>query len=348
MTKQQSTVTAEKADHEGTVTGFKEGDFVEAIFSEDGQTHHAFVLRDNRDGTYQVKWQDAGLGLPEESPVSSENMKYPPISLDDLKVGQKYKGVVRTITQFGAFVDIGAEANGLLHKSCISRQRVNNVHDFLREGQQVEVWISRLQGDGKFGLTMMKGSGGPRGKPDLTPFEWVSSEDWFEGTVHNIASFGAFVTITLPTGESADGLVHKSQITNDWVENVAMQLKIGQKVQVRVVTVQPEKNKMFLSMKLGDAGPSPVDFSTFERIPSTLWMKGKVSQITDFGAFVTVTTPDGKVFPTDGLVHITQIKADFIESVEAELQRGQEVQVRIHSVDVAKEKLRLTMLGEDK
>jgi len=350
MTKQHSTVRAEQVEHEDIHTGFKVGDFVQAIFSEDGQTHHAFVLKNSQDGTYQVRWQDAGLGLPEESPVSTENMKYPPISLDKLKVGQKYTGVVRSITDFGAFVDIGAVANGLLHKSSITKQRVKNVHDFLREGEQVEVWISRLQGDGKFGLTMMKGNDGRPAKPDLSPFLWVSPEDWFEGTVHNMAPFGAFVTITLPTGETADGLVHKSQITNNFVQDVAREVKIGQKVQVRVVSVEPQKNKMFFSMKLAPekrSGRSTVDFSAFERIPSTQWMRGKVSQITDFGAFVTVATPDGKA-STDGLVHITQIKAGFIESVEAELQKGQEVQVRIYSLDVAKEKLRLTMLWDDK
>lgn len=344
--KTTPTKTTENIDDGGTVAGFKAGDSVEAIFSEDGQTHRASVLRDNRDGTYQVRWRDAGLGLPEESPVSAKDMKYPPISLDMLEVGQKYTGVVRSIVQFGAFVDIGAESNGLLHKSVISLKRVEDVHDFLKEGQQVEVWISRVQG-GKIGLTMIEGRGGGSarsGKPDLTPFEWVSPQEWFEGTVHNLAPFGAFVTITLPTGEQGNGLIHKSQITNKFVKEVAEEIEIGQKVYVRIVSVEPKKNKMFLSMLMGDELPanrSPVDLAAFERIPSGKWLTGKVADIKDFGAFITVSTPNGKV-TSDGLVHISRIKETKVNSVHEEFKLGQEVQVRVHSIRQGK--LDLTML----
>jgi len=333
---------------------YKEGDVVDALFPEDGQMYPATVLKGNSDGTFQVKWEDPDGG-PEESPVSPKNMKYPPIPFEKLEVGQKYTGNVRSITDFGAFVDIGAEGDGLLHISRISEERVNDVHDYLEEGQDVEVWISGLRDDGKFGLTMIEGrldgGGGPRKPADLTAFEEISSEDWLEGTVRNIASFGAFVSVTLPTGESADGLVHISQLTDGFVEDVSSVVESGQSVKVRIISVDLERGKMSLSMKDGFGGSTqaarpPADLSAFEGIPSDQWLSGKVARVASFGAFVTVTTPDGEA-TADGLVHITQIKDGFVESVEDEVQEGQEVQVRIQSVDVMGGKISLSMKSED-
>jgi len=301
------------------------------------------------------KQEERSTGTAEEVDHGATISQDWPVPVADLEVGKKYTGVVQSIVDFGAFVDIGAESNGLLHKSAISSKRVADVHDFLKEGQQVEVWVNKKQGNGKFGLSMIKGIIGAPAKPDLTPFEWVSPEDWFESTVHKIMPFGAFATISLPTGETADGLIHKSQISDTWIDDVASEVKLGQKVQVRIQSVEPEKNKMFLSMKpyrgaasspSSQARSPPVDFSAFERIPKTQWLVGKVSQVTKFGAFVTVSTPDGKS-KTDGLVHITQIKDSYIESVEAEVKQGQVVQVRVSSVDPVNEKLRLTMLWTD-
>merc|ERR1719166_792930 len=113
-------------------------------------------------------------------------MKYPPIPFEKLEVGQKYTGNVRSITDFGAFVDIGAEGDGLLHISRISEERINDVHDYLEEGQEVEVWISGLRDDGKFGLTMIEGrldGGGGRQPRDLTPFQELSDEEFQTGVV---------------------------------------------------------------------------------------------------------------------------------------------------------------------
>merc|ERR1712190_279689 len=103
-----------------------------------------------------------------------------------------------------------------------------------------------------------------------------------------------------------------------------------------------------LSMKAGFGGAprGPADVSAFESIASSEWITGKVARTASFGAFVTVTSPDG-ASTADGLVHITRIKDGFVESVEDELEPGQEVQVRVESVDVAGGKLGLTMKAED-
>mmetsp|Transcript_124116 Transcript_124116/g.247269 ORF Transcript_124116/g.247269 Transcript_124116/m.247269 type:complete len:530 (+) Transcript_124116:51-1640(+) len=330
---------------------YKVGDMVEAVFPEDGRMYEASVLKENSDGTFQVKWQDPDGG-PEESGVSPKNMRYPPIPFEKLEVGQKYTGTVVSIMDFGAFVNIGADTDGLLHISRIRNERVEDINDVLEEGQEVEVWVSGLRDDGKFGVSMIEGRldgapGGRRKLTDLTAFESFPPEDWLEGFVRSVLPFGAFVTITLPSGESADGLVHVSQLRDGFVEDVASEVEVGQQVKVRIMSVDLEKGKMSLSMKTGfgsgaPAARVPVDLAAFEGISSDQWLTGKVARVADFGAFVTVTAPAGEA-TADGLVHITQIKDGFVDSVADELQMNQEVQVRIQSVDVMGGKMSLTM-----
>ena len=136
---------------------YEAGAEVLAKFPEDGNMYEANVIKKNDDGTFQVKWDDPDGG-PEESAVSPKDMRDPPVPFDTLEVGQKYKGTVRNIRDFGAFVDIGGGSEGLLHISRISEDRVENVEDYLEEGQEVDVWISGLRAEEeKFGLTMVEG-----------------------------------------------------------------------------------------------------------------------------------------------------------------------------------------------
>merc|ERR1719517_221668 len=164
---------------------YKEGDEVLARFPEDGMMYEGTVIKGNDDGTFQGKWDDPDGG-PEDSPVSPKDMKIPPIPFDNLEVGQKYTGTVRSVRDFGAFVDIGAEADGLLHISAISEERIDDIYSELEEDQEVGVWISGLRDDGKFGVTLVEGK----------------LEEWFDGEVVNLAPFGAFVKVTLESGES--------------------------------------------------------------------------------------------------------------------------------------------------
>jgi len=121
-------------------------------------------------------------------------------------------------------------------------------------------------------------------------------------------------------------------------------------VQVRVISVDLERGKMSLSMRSGGgfapAARQPQDFSAFEGIPSDQWITGRVARTASFGAFVTVTAPDSDA-TADGLVHITAIKDGFVESVSDEVNEGDEVQVRILSVDVMNGKMSLSMKADD-
>jgi len=115
-------------------------------------------------------------------------------------------------------------------------------------------------------------------------------------------------------------------------------------VKVRVVAVDMEKNQMKLSMRQGGGGGAPrerADLTSFQDIPSDLWLDGKVVSIQHFGAFVSVSNEEGK--SAQGLVHVSQIKDDHVESVEDELSVGQEVRVWVEGVDLESGKMSLSM-----
>merc|ERR1719210_523033 len=110
-------------------------------------------------------------------------MKYPPIPLEKLEVGQKFTGTVRGVREFGAFVDIGAECDGLVHISRMANERVNDPNDYAEVDQEVDVWVSDIRDDGKLGLTMVEGKiGGVRPRVDVTPFEALDADEWLTGT----------------------------------------------------------------------------------------------------------------------------------------------------------------------
>ena len=98
----------------------------------------------------------------------------------------------------------------------------------------MEVWVSgKREEEGKYGLTMVEGlmdgqGGGRRPMADLTPFAELSPDEWFKGTVARTAPFGAFVTVTLESGEQADGLVHVSKIKDGFVDNVDDEVSVGE------------------------------------------------------------------------------------------------------------------------
>lgn len=338
--------------------GYKEGEEVQAVFEEDGQFYAATVSKVNKDGTFTVKWADPDGG-PEESDVKPEDMKYPPIPISKLEVGQKFTGTINSVRDFGAFVDIGAETDGLVHISRVADERIDDIYQYCSEGQEVDCWVSEIRDDGKLGLSMVeskiggRGGGGRREPVDLTPFTEVSPDDFYPGVVQRVQPFGAFVKITLPDGPSADGLVHVSQIRDGFVDNVFDELEEGQEVQVRVQRVDMDAGRMSLSMKEGFGGGGggggrrePVDLTPFADIAPDTWLDGKVVKIATFGAFVAVTAP-GTETTAEGLVHITQIKEGFVESVEDELQEGQEVKVRVKDCDPQMGKMGLSMKPED-
>jgi len=232
---------------------FKTGDAVEANYG-DGNWYSAVVQAKNKDGTWTVKWDDAAGG-PETADVKEEDMKeyVPPIPLSQLVVGSKHTGKVVSIAGFGAFVNFGAEKDGLVHVSCLQDGFVANVADVVSEGQEVTVWVKGVS-DGKVGLTMVEsklgsGGGGPRAPRDITPFQSLVGES-LPGKVVSVVGFGAFVEMKHPSSSAvAQGLVHVSELSDGYVSDPNDVVKVGQDVTVRIKDVNMGTGKISLSMK---------------------------------------------------------------------------------------------------
>lgn len=179
--------------------------------------------------------------------------------LASLSVGDSVEGVVRKILDFGAFIDIGG-LDGLLHVSQLSWERVNHPKEILEEGQKVQVRIEKIdEQTGKIGLSYRS----------LQDHPWTDIETRFPvgavvpGSVTRIAEFGAFVRVA--TG--VEGLVHVSELAHHRVQRVGNVVQEGQEVQVKVLSTDPENQRMSLSIKGAQAAPEAQPESTEEDTP---------------------------------------------------------------------------------
>ena len=155
-----------------------------------------------------------------------------------LSVGQQVKGTVKRVTEFGAFVDIGVGRDGLVHISELSAKRVGKVSDVLQEGQEVMLWIKKLDRDrNRISLTMIEP--GKRTIRDLQKGEVV------EGTVTRILPYGAFIDI----GIGRDALLHVREMGEGFVAKPEDVVQVGQLVEVRVIEIARRRSRVDLSMK---------------------------------------------------------------------------------------------------
>lgn len=185
--------------------------------------------------------------------------------------GDFIDGTVATVAKFGAFVEIAAptgesKAQGLVHITQIKDGFVDSVDSEVEVGQAVKVRVLSVDTDsGKIALSM-KGPGSaseaaPKSKKskDVQAFNSMSDEEWVTGTVKSVVKFGAFVEVSPSSGgPSAEGLVHISQIQDDYLEDPSTVLEVGKEVKVRVIEVDTDKGKIGLSMKEKKPAEEPV------------------------------------------------------------------------------------------
>jgi small subunit ribosomal protein S1 len=161
--------------------------------------------------------------------------------LDDLAIGEKRKGIVSSVVNFGAFVDLGG-MDGLVHVSELSYQHVNHPSEVVKVGDEVTVKVLEVDLDRERISLSMK-------QTQDDPWEQFSGEhevgDIVGGVVTKTVPFGAFVSV----GEGVEGLVHVSEIAMHRVESPELELSIGQKVQVKVTEMEAERRRVSLSMK---------------------------------------------------------------------------------------------------
>jgi small subunit ribosomal protein S1 len=181
-------------------------------------------------------------GAPEEQAKANAR----PSELSELKSGQRLKGKVRRIVEFGAFVDIGVGRDGLAHISTLQRAGIDKT---LKVGDVIDVQIRRVDMDrNRISLTVPGA-----GRSEKKPLEQIKAGTEVTGRVVRLVDFGAFVDI----GAQTDGLLHISELSSDYVNHPREVLEVGQEVQVRVLEVDTERRRLSLSMKQTESEAEP-------------------------------------------------------------------------------------------
>ena len=181
------------------------------------------------------------------------------LSLQDLEPSQKVVGIVSKIELFGAFVDIGAEIPGLLHISQLKKGHVNRVDDEIKKGDEIELWIQKVDRTAKrIELTLIK--------PVTLRWNKLKVGDTVQGEVVRIENFGAFVDI----GAERSGLVHVSEMGDDYVKDPNEHVKVGEQVSVTIVEIDRKKKQIRLSMKTSLEQLEDLEEEIEEEIPTAM------------------------------------------------------------------------------
>ena len=246
--------------------------------------------------------------------------------IKDLKEGSVLEGVVKNITDYGAFIDLGG-VDGLLHVTDISWRRINHPAEVLSVGQTVKVQVIKFNEDNQRISLGMK---------QLESDPWVKVEGKYEvgqiyhGKVTNITDYGAFVELE----DGIEGLVHVSEMS--WTRKNVHPGKIvstSQEVDVKVLEVDAEKRRISLGIK--QCTPNPWA-AYIEEHPLGSVIEGKIKNITEFGLFI------GLSDEIDGMIHLSDISwSKSGEEAVKEYTKGQEIQAKIIDVDVEKERISL-------
>jgi small subunit ribosomal protein S1 len=246
--------------------------------------------------------------------------------VQNLEEGQVIEGVVKNITDYGAFVDLGG-VDGLLHVTDISWRRVNNPSEVLTIGQTVKVQVVKINPETQRISLGMK---------QLESDPWDDVEGKFPlntkmtGRVTNITDYGAFVELS----DGVEGLVHVSEMS--WVKKNVHPGKIvstSQEVEVMILEVDPSKRRISLGLKQCVDNPW-ASFS--DRFPIGTNVNGEIKNITEFGLFIGL---DGDV---DGMVHMSDLDWNMSgEEAMAQFTKGQVVDAVVLDIDMEKERISL-------
>jgi small subunit ribosomal protein S1 len=239
--------------------------------------------------------------------------------------GEKIKGQVRSLTSFGAFIDLGG-VEGLLHISDMSWGKIGHPSEIFETGQEVEVVVLGFnEKDERISL----------GYKQLTENPWKNIGDKYavgqkiKGKVVSLTDFGAFVELE----KGVEGLVHVSDLS--WSRKLIHPkklLSIGEEVLVSVLDVNAETKRISLGLK--QAAPHPLELLRQKYSPGAR-VKGRITNITDFGAFMEVEPG------VEGLIHISDISWEKIKHAKDKLEVGQEAEAVILNIDVEKQKVSL-------
>jgi small subunit ribosomal protein S1 len=244
----------------------------------------------------------------------------------NLKEGQILQGVVKNITDYGAFVDLGG-VDGLLHVTDIAWKRINHPSEVLQIGQQVNVQVIRFNAETQRISLGMK-------QLESDPWEGVVAKYpvglKLKGRVTNITDYGAFVELE----PGIEGLVHVSEMS--WTKkNVHPGKIVSQSQEVEVVVLDIDMQKRRISLGIKQCMENPWEqFKSQNTVGATL--SGEIRNITEFGLFV------GLPGDIDGMVHLSDLSWDKAgEEAIKDFQKGQTVDVKVLDIDSEKERISL-------
>src|SRR5215467_12002856 len=248
----------------------------------------------------------------------------------ELKEGDTVSGTVRSLTDYGAFVDIGG-VDALLHVSDIAWSRISKPADVLSVGQPVEARVLKISDDpGKRRISV--------GLKQLQPHPWDTAAEKYKagervrGVVTRVAEFGAFVELE----PGVEGLIHLSEMS--WAKKVRKPsdvVKPGETVEAVILGVNVEERRMSLGLKqaLGDPWAEAA-----KKFPAGTVIEGPVVSVTKFGAFVQLA--EG----IEGMIHVSEMSADkHINHPQDVVRLGQVVKAQVLAIDSEKRQMRLSM-----
>ena len=246
--------------------------------------------------------------------------------LDNLQEGAAVKGVVKNLTDYGAFVDLGG-IDGLLHITDMAWKRVKHPSEVVKVGEEIDVRILKFDRERQrvsLGLTQL----------GADPWQNIArrypANTRLFGKVTNIADYGCFVEIE----EGVEGLVHVSEM--DWTNknvNPAKVVHVGQEVEVMVLDIDEERRRISLGVKQCKTNPWKEFAENYNRGDK---VSGQIKSITDFGIFI------GLAGGIDGLVHLSDISWDMPgEEAVRSYQKAQQVDAMVLSIDPERERISL-------
>ena len=246
--------------------------------------------------------------------------------LSDINEGDKLKGVVKNITDYGVFVDLGG-MDGLIHVTDISWERVNHPSEMFKIGEDIEVVVIKYDKENnRISL----------GLKQLTDDPWKNVENIYKvgakikSQISSIADYGAFIELE----KGVEGLIHTSEMS--WVNkniNPNSILKVGEEVEVIILEIDNGKRRISLGLKQCTENPWKI-FASTKQVGDIA--EGEIKNITDFGIFVGLTEE------LDGLIHASDVSwEDSSSKVIEKYKIGEKIKFKILDIDVEKERVSL-------
>ncbi|HFB66220.1 MAG TPA: 30S ribosomal protein S1 [Aeromonadales bacterium] len=339
----ESWIDLEKAfEGEETVTGMITGK-VKGGFTVDVKGIRAFLpgslvdVRPVRDTTHlegkelefkviKLDQKRNNVVVSRRSVIEKESSAERDTLLENLEEGQTVKGIVKNLTDYGAFVDLGG-VDGLLHITDMAWKRVKHPGDVVQVGDEIDVKVLKYDPE-RTRVSL--------GLKQLGEDPWVDIEGRYpegariKGRVSNLTDYGCFVEVE----EGVEGLVHVSEM--DWTnKNIhpSKVVSLGDEVEVMVLDIDGERRRISLGIKQCIPNPWNEFSATFKKGDT---VKGVIKSITDFGVFIGL---DGGI---DGLVHLSDLSWNLPgEEAVRDFKKGQEVEAVVLSVDPERERISL-------